>query len=96
MIKQKSKRRRLKLKIIKKILSSILSIFVLNIFIIKNFVFADMIGGTVTVIEYTPAYYIAIFIVIAILVAISIIILRKIYKSNQLEKDGRNSNEIEK
>lgn len=77
---------------IKKVLFSILAIFILNIVLIKNFVYADLIfGPTVsTVISYSPLYYIAIIVVITIVVGISIFILRKIYKSNQLQKDEEN------
>lgn len=77
---------------IKKVLFSILAIFILNIVLIKNFVYADVIfGPTVsTVISYSSLYYIAIIVVITIVVGILIFILRKIYKSNQLQKDEEN------
>lgn len=77
---------------IKKVLFSILAIFILNIALIKNFVYADLISGPTvsTVISYSPLYYIAIIVVITIVVGISIFILRKIYKSNQLQKDEEN------
>lgn len=39
---------------------------------------------------FHPLYYIAIFLVITIIVGISILILRKIYKSSQLDKDEEN------
>ena len=70
---------------IKKVLFSILAIFLLNIVLIKNFVYADL--AVTTSISYSPLYYITIIVAIAIVVAISIFILRKIYKSNQLQKD---------
>ena len=71
----------------KKVLFSILAVFLLNIVLIKNFVYADLVAGPTEIISYSPLYYIAIIAVIAIVVGISIFILRKIYKSNQLEKD---------
>lgn len=72
---------------IKKVLFSILAVFLLNIVLIKNFVYADLVAGPTEIISYSPLYYIAIIVVIAIVVGISIFILRKIYKSNQLQKD---------
>ena len=75
---------------IKKILFSILAVFILNIVLIKNFVYADLITDSTEIISYSPLYYIAIIVVIAIVVGISIFILRKIYKSNQLQKDEEN------
>lgn len=75
---------------IKKVLFSILSVFLLNIILIKNFVYADVIDSPREIISYSPLYYIAIIVVIAIVVGISIFILRKIYKSNQLQKDEEN------
>lgn len=72
---------------IQKVLFSIGAIFLLNIVLIKNFVYADVIAGPTEIINYSPLYYIAIIVVIAIVVGISIFILRKIYKSNQLEID---------
>ena len=75
---------------IKKVLFGILTIFLLNIVLIKNFVYADFVAGPKEIISYSPLYYIAIIVVMAIVVGISIFILRKIYKSNQLEKDEEN------
>ncbi len=74
---------------IKKIFS-IWYIFILNIVIIRNFVYADLIDSPREIISYSFLYYIAIIVVIAIVVGISIFILRKIYKSNQLQKDEEN------
>ena len=76
---------------IKKILFSIWSIFIFYIMTIRNFVNADLISPMEIhdIINYSPLYYIAIFIIIAIIVGISIFILRRIYKSNQLEKDEK-------
>ena len=75
---------------IKKVLFSILSVFLLNIILIKNFVYADVIDSPREIISYSFLYYIAIIVVIAIVVGISIFILRKIYHSNQLQKDEEN------
>lgn len=76
---------------VKKVLFSILAVFLLNIVLIKDFVYADLIvDSSETIISYSPLYYIAIIVVIAIVVGISIFILRKIYKSNQLQKDEEN------
>lgn len=75
---------------IKKVLFSILAVFLLNIVLIKNFVYADLVADPTEIISYSPLYYIAIIVVIAIVVGISIFILRKIYKSNQLQKDEEN------
>lgn len=72
---------------IKKILYSILVISFSNIAFIKNFVYADMVIGPSEIIEYSPLYYISIIVVIAIVVGVSIMILRAIYKNNQLEKE---------
>lgn len=75
---------------IKKVLFSILAVFLLNIVLIKNAVYADLVAGPTETISYSPLYYIAIIVIIAIVVGISIFILRKIYKSNQLQKDEEN------
>ena len=79
-----------------KVLFSILTIFLLNIVLIKNFVYADVIAGPTAIISYSPLYYIAIIVVIAIVVGISIFILKKIYKRNQLQKDEENVKREEK
>lgn len=86
------------MKSIKKILYSIFAISFFNIVLIKNFVYANPIAipREIEVIDYSPLYYIAIIISIAIVVGISILILRKIYKSNQLEKDKENEKGVEK
>ena len=81
---------------IKKVLFSILAVFLLNIVLIKNFVYADLVTGPTEIISYSPLYYISIIVVIAIVVGISIFILRKIYKSNQLQKDEENRKGEEK
>lgn len=83
------------MKSIKKILYSIFAISFFNIVLIKNFVYANPIAipREIEVIDYSP---LAIIILIAIVVGISILILRKIYKSNQLEKDKENEKEVEK
>ncbi len=81
---------------IKKVLFRIWAIFLLNIVLIKNFVYADLIAVPTEIIRYSPLYYIAIIVVIAIVVGISIFILRKIYKSNQLQEDEENEKGEEK
>ena len=81
---------------IKKVLFSILTIFLLNIVLIKNFVYADEITTPIKTVRYSLSYYIATIVAIAIVVGISIFILRKIYKSNQLQKDEENEKEEEK
>ena len=82
------------MKCIKKILYSILAISFFNIVLINNYVYADVIAPRI--IDYTPLYYIAIIVGIAIVTGISILILRKIYKSNQLEKEEENEKGVEK
>lgn len=76
------------MKSVKKLLYSILAISFFNIVLIKNFVYADLVVAPKEIINYSPLYYIAIIVVIAIVVGISILILRKIYKNNQLEKEN--------
>ena len=78
---------------VKKILYSIIVITFLNIVLIKNFVYADVVVGPREIINYSPLYYIAIIIVIAIVVGVSILILRKIY---QLGKTEENEEGVEK
>ena len=76
------------MKSIKKILYSVLVISFFYIVLIKNFVYADIIiNRPIKIIDYSPLYYISIIVIVAIVVGISILILRKIYKSNQLEKN---------
>ncbi len=75
------------MKSVKKIFYSILAISFLNVVLIRKFVYADVVG-TLEIINYSPLYYIAIIAVITIVVGISILILRKIYKNNQLEKEN--------
>lgn len=75
---------------IKKIICSLGVSSFLYIFLIKNFVYADIIDIPIKRIQYSPLYYIAISVVIAIVVGISILILTKIYKSNQLENEEEN------
>ena len=82
------------MKSVKKLLYSILAISLFNIVLIKNFVYADLVVGPQEIINYSPLYYIAMIVVIAIVVGISVLILRKIYKNNQLEKE--NNEKIEK
>lgn len=77
----------------KKSLYSILVIFFVSIILNRNIVYADVISLQPEN-NYTPSYYIAMIIVIALVVDISILILRKIYKDNQLEKE--NNEKIEK
>ena len=84
------------MKSIKKILYSILVISFFNIVLIKNFVYADIISYPRKIIKYSPLYYIAIIVIIAIVVGISILILRKIYKSNQLEKNEEDEKGVKK
>ena len=78
---------------IKKILYSIVFISFLHIFLINNFAYADSITYPIEKIIYTPLYYIAVIVVISIVVGISILILRKICKSNQLEKEKNEKGE---
>lgn len=80
------------MKNIKKILYSILIISFFNIVLIKNFVYADIIYHPKEI-TYTPLYYLVIIVIVAIVVGISIWILRKIYKSNQLEKNEEDRSE---
>lgn len=82
------------MKSVKKLLYSILAISFVSIILIKNVVYADLVVGPQEIINYSPLYYIAIIVVIAIVVGISILILRKIYKNDQLEKE--NNEKIEK
>lgn len=90
------------MKSVKKLLCSILAISFVSIILIKNVVYADVYWGfeepyephVVFNYNYSSLYYISIIIAIAIVVGISILILRKIYKSNQLEKE--NNEKIEK
>jgi hypothetical protein len=78
---------------VKKILYSILIISFISIILIKNVVYADIIAGPLEIINYSPLYYIAIIVVIAIVVGISILILKNIYKNNQLEKEKNEKGE---
>lgn len=80
------------MKSVKKIFYSVLAIIFLNMVLIKNCVYADVVGP-IERITYTPLYYIAIIVVIAIVVGMSIWILRKIYKNNQLDKEENKENE---
>lgn len=82
------------MKSVKKLLYRILAISFVSIMLIKNVVYADLIGDPQEIIIYSLLYYIAIIVVIAIVVGISILILRKIYKNNQLEKE--NNEKMEK
>lgn len=81
------------MKSVKKLLYSILAISLFYIVLIKNFVYADVIAGPQEIINYSPLYYIVMIVVIAIVVGISVLILRKIYKNNQLEKENHEKNE---
>ena len=84
------------MRMIKKLFFSIWCIIILNIMIIRSFVYADEISLTQfhhEVTNLSTLYYIAIFIFIAIIVGISIYILRKIDKNNQLEKYKDEENE---
>lgn len=75
------------MKSVKRIFFAIVLITIISLCLLNNFVYADAISMTREIIIYSPLYYIAIIVVIAIVVGISIFILRKIYKSNQLQKD---------
>ena len=79
------------MKRVKKLLYSILAISFFYIVLIKNFVYADLVVGPqeIEIINYSPLYYIAMIVVIAIVVGISVLILRKIYKDNQLDKENK-------
>ena len=86
------------MKNIKKTLFSILVISFFNIFLIAKSVYANPIAepSEIVKINYSPLYYLTIIGLIALVVGISILILRKIYKSNQLEKDEENEKGEEK
>ena len=71
---------------IKKIFFSVFIIAFINIALIKNYVYADVIMAKT--INYSPLYYIAIIGVILIVEGISIFILKKIYNSNKLEQEN--------
>lgn len=75
---------------VKKILYCVL--FVCFVVGISNNVYADLAVPR-TIINYSPLYYIAIAIVIAVVVGISILILKKIYKSNQLDTEENRKGE---
>lgn len=77
------------MKAIKNILFSIFAIYLLNIVLIENSVYADVVDPE-EIIIYSPLYYISIIVAIAMVVGISIFILKKIYKSNKLQKDKEN------
>ena len=84
------------MKSIKKLIFSIFAISLFNIFLIKKYVYANPIEIPREVINYSPLYYIAIIVSITLVVGVSILILRKIYKNNQLEKDEENKKGVEK
>lgn len=73
------------MKNLKKILYSLIISIIFNIYLVKNYVQADVVTSY-TRNNYTPQYYISIFIVVCIVVVISILILRKIYKDNKKEE----------
>lgn len=75
------------MKNVKKMFYRIIAITTLSIAVVKNFVYADVIIDPYERIIYSPFYYIAIIALIAIVMGISILILRKIYKDNQLKKN---------
>ena len=78
------------MKSVKKNFYAIIIIAILSVCLVNNFVYADEITTPIKTVRYSLSYYIATIVVIAIVVGISIFILRKIYKSNQLEKDEEN------
>lgn len=77
------------MKNIKKSLFSIFIISFFNMLLIEKSVYANPIADPdeIEVISYSPLYYITIIFLIDVVVGISILILKNIYKSNQLEKN---------
>ncbi len=71
------------MKNIRRIFYSIIIIIISSIVLTQNSVYAVL---QYTLHTYTPLYYISIIVVMTIVTGISILILRKIYKDNKLEK----------
>lgn len=80
------------MKFIRKMFCALVAILFFNLVLVKNIVFADIITVQDMVTDNHPLYYVLMLLIIIVIVFVSVLVLRKIYKSNQEEIGKKEDN----